>query len=138
MSDIEDYIIINQDESSLTESVPTELQINQDKISSTEIFPINLLINKKKNKLDMKKDYSKTEEVRKLEVNNLLTQLAGFGIVASIPGMKEFLKISQLFIKEGVHWQGRIRLTGTNRVLCGFLTNRKNKTSDITLKYEKE
>lgn len=138
MSDIEDYIIINQDESSLTESVPTELQINQDKISSTEIFPIDLLINKKKNKLDMKKDYSKTEEVRKLEVNNLLTQLAGLGIVASIPGMKEFLKISQLFIKEGVHWQGRIRLTGTNRVLCGFLTNRKNKTSDITLKYEKE
>ena len=138
MSDIEDYIIINQDELSLTESVPTEPQINQDKISSTEIFPTDLLINKKKNKLDMKKDYSKTEEVRKLEVNNLLTQLAGFGIVASIPGMKEFLKISQLFIKEGVHWQGRIRLTGTNRVLCGFLTNRKNKISDITLKYEKE
>lgn len=138
MSDIEDYIIINQDELSLTESVPTEPQINQDKISSTEIFPTDLLINKKKNKLDVKKDYSKTEEVRKLEVNNLLTQLAGFGIVASIPGMKEFLKISQLFIKEGVHWQGRIRLTGTNRVLCGFLTNRKNKISDITLKYEKE
>ena len=125
MSDIDDYIIINQDELSLTEQpVLTELQ------------PV--LTNKKKNKLDMKKDYSKTEEVRKLEVNNLLTQLAGLGIVASIPGMKEFLKISQLFIKEGVHWQGRIRLTGTNRVLCGFLTNRKNKISDITLKYEKE
>jgi len=125
MSDIDDYIIINQDELSLTEQpVLTELQ------------PV--LTNKKKNKLDMKKDYSKTEEVRKLEVNNLLTQLAGFGIVASIPGMKDFLKISQLFIKEGIHWQGRIRLTGTNRVLCGFLTNRKNKTSDITLKYEKE
>ena len=125
MSDIDDYIIINQDELSLTEQpVLTELQ------------PV--LTNKKKNKLDMKKDYSKTEEVRKLEVNNLLTQLAGLGIVASIPGMKDFLKISQLFIKEGVHWQGRIRLTGTNRVLCGFLTNRKNKTSDITLKYEKE
>jgi hypothetical protein len=125
MSDIDDYIIINQDELSLTEQpVLTELQ------------PV--LTNKKKNKLDMKKDYSKTEEVRKLEVNNLLTQLAGLGIVASISGMKEFLKISQLFIKEGIHWQGRIRLTGTNRVLCGFLTNRKNKTSDITLKYEKE
>ena len=125
MSDIDDYIIINQDELSLTEQpVLTELQ------------PV--LTNKKKNKLDMKKDYSKTEEVRKLEVNNLLTQLAGLGIVASIPGMKDFLKISQLFIKEGVHWQGRIRLTGTNRVLCGFLTNRKNKISDITLKYEKE
>jgi hypothetical protein len=119
MSDIDDYIIINQDELSLTELQP-------------------VLTNKKKNKLDMKKDYSKTEDVRKLEVNNLLTQLAGLGIVASISGMKEFLKISQLFIKEGVHWQGRIRLTGTNRVLCGFLTNRKNKTSDITLKYEKE
>ena len=125
MSDIDDYIIINQDELSLTEQpVLTELQ------------PV--LTNKKKNKLDMKKDYSKTEEVRKLEVNNLLTQLAGLGIVASIPGMKDFLKISQLFIKEGIHWQGRIRLTGTNRVLCGFLTNRKNKISDITLKYEKE
>jgi hypothetical protein len=128
MSDIDDYIIINQDELSLTEqSVLTEPQSQQ---------PV--LTNKKKNKLDMKKDYSKTEEVRKLEVNNLLTQLAGLGIVASIPGMKDFLKISQLFIKEGIHWQGRIRLTGTNRVLCGFLTNRKNKTSDITLKYEKE
>ena len=133
MSDIDDYIIINQDELSLTELQPllTELQP-----VLTELQPV--LTNKKKNKLDMKKDYSKTEEVRKLEVNNLLTQLAGLGIVASIPGMKDFLKISQLFIKEGVHWQGRIRLTGTNRVLCGFLTNRKNKTSDITLKYEKE
>ena len=58
--------------------------------------------------------------------------------IASIPGMKDFLKHSQLFIKEGVYWEGRIRLTGTNRVLCGFLTNRKNKVSDITLKYEKE
>ena len=132
MSDIDDYIIINQDELSLTEQpVLTELQP-----VLTELQPV--LTNKKKNKLDMKKDYSKTEEVRKLEVNNLLTQLAGLGIVASIPGMKDFLKISQLFIKEGVHWQGRIRLTGTNRVLCGFLTNRKNKISDITLKYEKE
>jgi hypothetical protein len=120
MSDTEDYVIIdNPDEEN---SIIKEEQTSK----------------KKRKHLEIKPDYFKTEDERRTEIKALLNQMAELGIIASIPGMIDFLKHSQLFIKEGVYWEGRIRLTGTNRVLCGFLTNRKNKVSDITLKYEKE
>jgi len=83
-------------------------------------------------------DKYKTKEEREYEVKNLLKQLADLGITIGIPGMKDFLLHSQAFIKEGTYWQGRIRLTGTNRILVGFLTNSRRAVSDITLKYEKE
>ncbi len=83
-------------------------------------------------------DKYKTKEEREFEVKNLLKQLADLGITIGIPGMKDFLLHSQAFIKEGTYWQGRIHLTGTNRILCGFLTNSRRAVSDITLKYEKE
>jgi len=122
MSDTEDYVVI-KNETAKEETVLTKEE------------PVQ---KKKRKHLEVKPDYFKTEDERRTEIKVLLNQLADFGIIASIPGMKDFLKHSQLFIKEGVYWEGRIRLTGTNRVLCGFLTNRKNKVSDITLKYEKE
>ena len=115
MSDTEDYVIIENEN-------PKEEPVQK----------------KKRKHLEIKPNYFKTEDDRRSEIKVLLNQLADLGIIASIPGMKDFLKHSQLFIKEGVYWEGRIRLIGTNRVLCGFLTNRKNKVSDITLKYEKE
>lgn len=80
----------------------------------------------------------KTKEERELEVKNLINQLSDLGITIGIPGMREFLLHSQAFIKEGTYWKGRIKLTGTNRILCGFLTNSRRAVSDITLKYEKE
>lgn len=80
----------------------------------------------------------KTKEERELEIKNLLKQLSEFGITISIPGMKEFLTHSQAFIKEGIYWKGNIPLTGTNRILCGFLTNSRRAASDITLKYVKD
>jgi len=80
----------------------------------------------------------KTREEREQEVKNLLYQLNELGINISIPGMLEFLKHTQAFIKDGTFWQGRIPLKGTNRVLVGFLTNRLNNVSDVTLKYVKE
>jgi hypothetical protein len=123
MSDTEDYVVI-ENENRKEEPVQKEKE-----------EPIQ---KKKRKHLEVKPDYFKTEDERRTEIKALLNQLADLGIIASIPGMKDFLKHSQLFIKEGVYWEGRIRLTGTNRVLCGFLTNRKNKVSDITLKYEKE
>ncbi len=83
-------------------------------------------------------DKYKTKEEREVEVKNLLKQLADLGITIGIPGMKEFLLHSQAFIKEGTYWQGRIKLTGTNRILCGFLTNSRRGVSDITLKFEKD
>ena len=122
MSDTDDYIVVEN------ESPKKEHVLTKDE-------PVQ---KKKRKHLEIKPDYFKTEDERRTEIKVLLNQLADFGIIASIPGMKDFLKHSQLFIKEGVYWEGRIRLTGTNRVLCGFLTNRKNKVSDITLKYEKE
>jgi hypothetical protein len=122
MSDTDDYVVI-ENETAKEETVLTKEE------------PVQ---KKKRKHLEVKPDYFKTEDERRTEIKVLLNQLADFGIIASIPGMKDFLKHSQLFIKEGVYWEGRIRLTGTNRVLCGFLTNRKNKVSDITLKYEKE
>ena len=122
MSDTDDYVVIEN------EATKEEPVLTKDE-------PVQ---KKKKKHLEVKPDYFKTEDERRTEIKVLLNQLADFGIIASIPGMKDFLKHSQLFIKEGVYWEGRIRLIGTNRVLCGFLTNRKNKVSDITLKYEKE
>ena len=122
MSDTDDYVVI-ENETAKEEPVLTKEESVQ---------------KKKRKHLEVKPDYFKTEDERRTEIKVLLNQLAEFGIIASIPGMKDFLKHAQLFIKEGVYWEGRIRLTGTNRVLCGFLTNRKNKVSDITLKYEKE
>ena len=122
MSDTDDYVVIEN------ETTKEEPVLTKDE-------PVQ---KKKRKHLEIKPDYFKTEDERRTEIKVLLNQLADFGIIASIPGMKDFLKHSQLFIKEGVYWEGRIRLIGTNRVLCGFLTNRKNKVSDITLKYEKE
>jgi hypothetical protein len=122
MSDTEDYVVI-------------ESQKQKEEPTPKKEEPVQ---KKKRKHLEVKPDYFKTEDERRTEIKVLLNQLADLGIIASIPGMKDFLKHSQLFIKEGVYWEGRIRLTGTNRVLCGFLTNRKNKVSDITLKYEKE
>ena len=122
MSDTDDYVVIEN------EATKEEPVLTKDE-------PVQ---KKKKKHLEVKPDYFKTEDERRTEIKVLLNQLADFGIIASIPGMKDFLKHSQLFIKEGVYWEGRIRLIGTNRVLCGFLTNRKNKGADITLKYEKE
>ena len=89
-------------------------------------------------KNDNPDDKYKTKEEREVEVKNLLKQLADLGITIGIPGMKEFLLHSQAFIKEGTYWQGRIKLTGTNRILCGFLTNSRRAVSDITLKFEKD
>ena len=129
MSDTEDYVVIENENEKLKEEPVQKVET----ISKEE--PIQ---KKKRKHLEVKPDYFKTEDERRTEIKVLLNQLADFGIIASIPGMKDFLKNSQLFIKEGVYCEGRIRLTGTNRVLCGFLTNRKNKVSDITLKYEKE
>ena len=89
-------------------------------------------------KNDNPDDKYKTKEERDLEIKNLLKQLSDLGITIGIPGMKEFLQHSQAFIKEGTYWQGRIKLVGTNRILCGFLTNSRRAVSDITLKYEKD
>ena len=89
-------------------------------------------------KNDNPDDKYKTKEERDLEIKNLLKQLSDLGITIGIPGMKEFLLHSQAFIKEGTYWQGRIKLTGTNRILCGFLTNSRRGVSDITLKFEKD
>lgn len=88
--------------------------------------------------ISKKEDKYKSKEERELEIKNLLKQLADLGINISIPGVLEFMKHSQAFIKDGTYWEGKIKLTGTNRVLCGFLTNRRNNVSDITLKYVKE
>jgi len=94
---------------------------------------------RKKERSENKPDTThKTKEERELEVKNLLHQLNELGINISIPGMLEFLKHTQAFIKDGTFWQGKIPLKGTNRVLVGFLTNRLNNVSDVTLKYVKE
>jgi len=92
---------------------------------------------KEKTKLSYE-DTHKTMEERQFEVKNLLQQLSDLGIYASTQGMHEFLKLSQDFIKNGTYWKGRIHLTGTHRILCGFLTNRSGVVSDITLKYVKD
>ncbi len=127
MSDTEDYVVVENENENENEKSKEETTLKEEHVQK-----------KKRKHLEVKPDYFKTEDERRTEIKVLLNQLADLGIIASIPGMKDFLKYSQLFIKEGVYWEGRIRLTGTNRVLCGFLTNRKNKVSDITLKYEKE
>lgn len=93
----------------------------------------------KKDKKEDKPDTThKTREEREYEVKNLLHQLNELGINISIPGMLDFLKHTQAFIKDGIYWEGKIPLKGTNRVLVGFLTNRRNNVSDVTLKYVKE
>jgi len=92
----------------------------------------------KKNKEPKLDTTHKTHEEREAEVKTLLHQLSDLGITISIPGMLEFLKHTQAFIKDGTFWQGKIPLKGTNRVLVGFLTNRLNNVSDVTLKYIKE
>jgi len=80
----------------------------------------------------------KTREQRDQEVKTLLHQLNDLGINISIPGIIEFMKHARQFINDGTFWQGKIPLKGTNRILVGFLTNRANNVSDITLKYDKD
>ena len=80
----------------------------------------------------------KTKDERSSEIKNLLHKLSDLGINSQTPGFIQFLQQSKSFINEGTFWQGRIHLLGTHRILCGFLTNKKNVVSDITLKYVKD
>ena len=77
----------------------------------------------------------KTEDERREEIKNILKKLADLDVTLKVNGMKEFIKVSNEFVKEGKFYNGKIPLPDLNRVIVCFFPLLKGRVCDVTLKY---
>ena len=89
--------------------------------------------NKKKIK-KVKEDKDMME--RTTEVVEMRKKLRDLGINKfQVPDVEQFINILEEYRLHGTLWKGKIKLTGTKRVIEGFLTNTKGKKLQIKLTY---
>ena len=91
------------------------------------------MTNKKKNK---DKNKFKTKEDRVNEVNEIKDKLQNLGLSHKIEGIEQFYKYCDDYIEKDIPWSGKIKLTGTKRILEAILPRRKLTKLAISLKYD--
>ena len=81
-------------------------------------------------------DNLKTKEQRVKEIINIRKKLQSLGLSSEIEGIQEFYNYCKEYVDFGYSWSGKIKLTGTKRILQGNLVMNKNLECSITLKYD--
>jgi len=79
----------------------------------------------------------KTQEERKLEMNNITRLLISNNYNMSVDGFPQFLELAKEYIDTGIEKEVDIEMVGTRHRLIGYLTNQKYKKCELMLKYHK-
>ena len=79
----------------------------------------------------------KTQEERKLEMNNITRLLISNNYNMGVDGFPQFLELAKEYINTGIEKEVDIEMVGTKHRLIGFLTNEKDKKCQLMLKYDK-
>ena len=92
----------------------------------------------KKNKKPKKVILLKTRADRIREIVEVTKKLRNLGLDKNYEGIIEFNKITREYIEDGESRQGKIKISGTKRILEYILPKRKNTEITINLKYAQE
>ena len=93
---------------------------------------------KKAAKLAKKSENIKSQEQKQEEIDTINAQIKDIGFPDTDPNIQKFNKIVKEYLDEGVPWSGKVPLVGYQRVMHVILTNRKNITNSVVLKYNKD
>ena len=93
---------------------------------------------KKAAKLAKKLDNIKSQEQKQEEIDTINSQIKSIGFPDTDPNIQKFNAIVKEYLDEGVPWSGKVPLVGYQRVMHVILTNRKNITNSVVLKYNKD
>ena len=92
---------------------------------------------KKANKLLNKKENIKSQQQKQEEIVTINAQIRDIGFPDSDENIIKFNNIVKDYLENGIAWSGKIPLTGYQRVMHVILSNRKNVTNSVMLKYDK-
>ena len=92
---------------------------------------------KKADKLLNKKDNTKSQEQKKEEIITINAQIKDIGFPDTDENIMKFNGIVKDYLENGVAWSGKIHLTGYQRVMHVILSNNKNVSNSVMLKYDK-
>ena len=94
---------------------------------------------KKKQKKQKPKKQVKTKEERRNETDKMKEKLLSIGFPLENEGIVEILEEMEYFVENGLSYcSENIKLIGFKRVACLILTMRKNTSSSLCLKFNKE
>ena len=92
---------------------------------------------KKAEKLLKKKDNTKSQEQKQEEIVTINAQIKDIGFPDTDENIMKFNEIVKEYLENGIAWSGKIPLTGYQRVMHVILSNNKNVTNSVMLKYDK-
>lgn len=92
---------------------------------------------KKLDKLIKKKLNVKPIEQKIEEIDNINTQIKEIGFPETDNNILKFNNIVKEYLDNDIPWSGKIPLVGYQRVMHVILSNKKNITNSVVLKYDK-
>ena len=92
---------------------------------------------KKAEKSLKKKDNTKSQEQKKEEIVTINAQIKDIGFPDTDENIMKFNEIVKEYLEKGIAWSGKIPLIGYQRVMHVILSNKKNVTNSVMLKYDK-
>ena len=92
---------------------------------------------KKAEKKLKKNNNIKSQEQKQEEIVTINAQIRDIGFPDSDENIIKFNNIVKDYLENGIAWSGKIPLTGYQRVMHVILSNRKNVTNSVMLKYDK-
>ena len=91
----------------------------------------------KKEKLLKQKLNIKPLQQKQEEIDNINNQIKEIGFPDTDENIVKFNKIVEEYLENDVAWSGKIPLSGYQRVMHVILSNKKNITNSVVLKYDK-
>lgn len=97
----------------------------------------NQKIDKKLARLEKERkklEQQRSKEDREREVQVVFNKFKELGISSELYGIDEFIKISKLFIEDGIPRSGKIKIEAINRNLHYLLSNNKKHEIQVLLR----
>ena len=92
---------------------------------------------KKQNKLLKKTLNIKPYDQKQQEIETINEQIKDIGFPDTDENIIKFNKIVKDYLENDIAWSGKIPLKGYQRIMHVVLSNRKNITNSVMLKYDK-
>ena len=92
---------------------------------------------KKAEKKLKKNNNIKSQEQKQEEIVTINAQIKDIGFPDTDENIMKFNEIVKEYLENGIAWSGKIPLKGYQRVMHVILSNKKNVTNSVMLKYDK-
>ena len=96
----------------------------------------NYIMVKKKTKKDKKVVVLKTKSDRLTEVLEIFKKIQGLGLTDDYNGIEDFKNTLKDYVNDGEARQGKVKITGTKRIIEYILPSTQGRQISVNLKYD--